>query len=155
MDKIVEKISDIIIDKNLKLSVAESLTGGLLGSEFVSFSGASNFFVEGVVAYSNEAKINRLGVKKETLEEYSAVSEEVAKEMAIGVAKNLNTNISISTTGVAGPNTDGINEVGLVFIGIYINKQVYIYKCNFKGDRQSIRKQTVEYALNELYEKLK
>lgn len=151
---IIQKISEKLINNHLTISVAESLTGGLLSSKFVDFSGASSFFVEGVVTYSDEAKISRLGVKKETLQKFSAVSEEVATEMAIGVSKNLNTDIGISTTGVAGPNSDGINEVGLVFVGIYINEKVYVFRYNFSGNRNEIRNETVKYALNELYNKL-
>ena len=93
--------------------------------------------------------MNRLGVKKETLDKYGAVSSETAIEMAVGIAKNLNTNIGLSTTGVAGPG-GGTDEkpVGLVYIGIYINGDVKVKKCNFSGSRDKIRSRATNEALN-------
>ena len=112
-DRLETLIIDKLIKKNQTLSVAESCSGGLLASSFVNVSGASQVFLEGVVTYSNEAKIKRLGVKKETLEKYGAVSEETAREMVCG----LKTFAGISITGIAGP-TGGTKEkpVGLVYM---------------------------------------
>lgn len=148
-------IANMLIDRNMTISVAESCTGGMVSSTLINYPGISKVFVEGCVTYSNEAKIERLGVKKETLDKYGAVSEETAKEMAYGIASKFNTNIGISTTGIAGP--DGGSEkkpVGLVYMGIYINGKTYAIGQIFNGDRQMIRLRTTKTILNELRLKL-
>lgn len=108
----------MLIEKKLTIATAESCTGGLLSGRLINYPGISEVFMEGAVTYSNEAKMNRLGVKKETLESYGAVSSETAAEMAKGIAKTAGTNIGVSTTGVAGPG-GGTKEkpVGLVYVG--------------------------------------
>lgn len=132
------------------IAVAESLTGGLLSAKIVKVSGASNVFDCGVVSYSNDSKVGRLGVKSITLKEYGAVSYQTALEMAKGV-KNNNT-YSLSTTGIAGPNGDGVcNKIGVVFIGLSTPKETRAYGFKLDGDRESIRNQTVELALSILY----
>ena len=95
--------------------------------------------------------MNRLGVKKETLDRYGAVSEETAIEMAKGIAKNFNTDIGLSTTGLAGPG-GGTDEkpVGLVYVGMYIKGKMIVKKFNFTGSRQNIRVRTTKNLLNEL-----
>ena len=118
---ISQVVAKALLESGKTISVSESCTGGLLASAFIDNSGISEVFMEGAVTYSNEAKMNRLGVKKETLDSFGAVSEQVAMEMAEGIAKTARTNIGMSTTGVAGP--DGGTEekpVGLVYIGLYI-----------------------------------
>ncbi|MPM64072.1 Nicotinamide-nucleotide amidohydrolase PncC [bioreactor metagenome] len=111
--------------------------------------------MEGCVTYSNEAKMKRLGVKKETLDKYGAVSEQTAKEMAEGIAKQFNTNIGLSTTGIAGPEGGSIEKpVGLVYIGIYINGKTFVKKFIFNGNRQMIRLRATKNILNELRTKL-
>ncbi len=150
-----EEVAKIVVDKNMTIAVAESCTGGLVSSSLINYPGISSVFMEGCVTYSNEAKISRLGVKKETLDKYGAVSKETAKEMAEGIAKNFNTNIGLSTTGIAGPQ-GGTDEkpVGLVYIGIYINGKTTVKKFVFSGDRQSIRVKATKTILNELRLKL-
>jgi nicotinamide-nucleotide amidase len=108
-------------------------------------------FLESAVTYSNEAKHNRLGVNNETLEKYGAVSEETAREMAIGIAKTSGTDVSIVTTGIAGPG-GGTNEkpVGLVYVGVYVDGEVTIKKCIFKGNRSRIRLQATITGLDML-----
>jgi len=139
----------------MTISVSESCTGGLVSSSLINYPGISSVFMEGCVTYSNEAKISRLGVKKETLHKYGAVSEEIAKEMAEGIAKNFNTNIGLSTTGIAGPEGGSEEKpVGLVYIGIYINGETIIKKFVFNGNRQSIRLRATKNLLNELRLKL-
>ena len=119
---IEEVVSKILVEKNLTIATAESCTGGLVSSTLINYPGISSVFMEGCVTYSNESKINRLGVSENTLIKYGAVSEETAREMAEGIAKNLNTNVAISTTGIAGPGGGTTDKpVGLVYIGIYIN----------------------------------
>jgi len=144
-------VCKLLLEKNLTISTAESCTGGLVSATLINYPGVSSVFMEGCVAYSNEAKINRLGVKKETLDKFGAVSEETAIEMAEGIAKNFKTNIGLSTTGIAGPG-GGSNEkpVGLVYIGIYINGKTIVKKFIFEGNRQEIRLKATNSILNEL-----
>lgn len=130
-----------MLSNNLIVSVAESCTGGLLSAAIVSISGASKIFYEGIVAYSNDAKIDRLGVSEETLAEYGAVSAQTAREMAYGLLGG-EAEIAISVTGIAGP--DGGSEekpVGLVYIGIAGNgREPAAIENYFAGSREQIRK---------------
>ncbi|MBP3928415.1 MAG: nicotinamide-nucleotide amidohydrolase family protein, partial [Peptostreptococcaceae bacterium] len=146
-----EVVSKLLVEKNLTIAVSESCTGGMVSSNLINYPGISSVFMEGCVTYSNEAKMNRLGVKKETLDRYGAVSEETAIEMAKGIAKNFNTDIGLSTTGLAGPDggTDK-KPVGLVYVGIYIKGKMIVKKFNFTGSRQNIRLRTTKNLLNEL-----
>lgn len=146
-----DAVSKLLVEKNLTIAVAESCTGGLVSSSLINYPGISSVFLEGCVTYSNESKMKRLGVKKETLEEFGAVSEQTAIEMAEGVAKGLGANIGISTTGVAGPG-GGTEEkpVGLVYTAIYINGKTIVKKNIFNGDRRKIRLRATRDLLNEL-----
>ena len=139
-------------EKPLTISTAESCTGGMIASKLIEVPGISKNFIEGIVSYSNEAKIKRLKVKKETLEKYGAVSEEVAREMLAG----LKTDIGISTTGIAGPD-GGTKEkpVGLVYIGIKVKDEVKVFKRELKGDRNKIRQRAMMHALYNLLKILK
>ncbi|MDN5360503.1 MAG: nicotinamide-nucleotide amidase, partial [Thermotogaceae bacterium] len=140
-----------LIENNLTLSTAESCTGGLFSSTIVDVSGASKTFMGGFITYSNEEKINRLGVDSESLKKYGAVSSQTAKAMAKGVCKLVGTNIGISTTGIAGP-TGGTEEkpVGTVFIGLCYNGEVISKRFLFRGNRGKIRIRTVKMALKML-----
>ncbi|WP_343089805.1 nicotinamide-nucleotide amidohydrolase family protein, partial [Clostridioides difficile] len=146
-----DAVSKLLVEKNLTIAVAESCTGGLVSSSLINYPGISSVFLEGCVAYSNDSKMKRLGVKRETLEEFGAVSEQTAIEMAEGVAKGLKANIGISTTGVAGPG-GGTKEkpVGLVYTAIYINGKTIVRKNIFNGDRRKIRLRATRDLLNEL-----
>lgn len=139
-------------EKPLTISTAESCTGGMIASKLIEVPGISKNFIESIVSYSNEAKIKRLKVKKETLEKYGAVSEEVAREMLAG----LKTDIGISTTGIAGPG-GGTKEkpVGLVYIGIKVKDEVKIFRRELKGDRNKIRQRAMMHALYNLLKILK
>ena len=123
----------------------------MVSASLINYPGISSVFMEGCVTYSNEAKMKSLGVKKETLDVYGAVSPECAKEMASGVAARYNTNVGIATTGIAGPG-GGTDEkpVGLVYFGIYINGKVITKKYVFNGDRQGIRERATRTILNDL-----
>lgn len=143
-DRLESKVVELLKEKNLTISTAESCTGGMLASKLIDVAGVSEIFKEGIVSYSNEAKMKFLGVKKETLERYGAVSEETAKEMVMG----LQTDIGLATTGIAGP--DGGSEekpVGLVYMGIKIKDKIYVEKRVFKGDRNKVRERTVSHTL--------
>ncbi|MGL5327912.1 MAG: competence/damage-inducible protein A, partial [Peptostreptococcaceae bacterium] len=132
-----EVVAQTLVNKKLTISVAESCTGGMVSSTLINYPGISSVFMEGCVTYSNEAKIKSLGVKKETLDKFGAVSEETAIEMAKGIANRHNTNIGIATTGIAGPQ-GGSDEkpVGLVYLGFYINGKSYAKRYVFNGSRQ-------------------
>ncbi|MCC0718446.1 competence/damage-inducible protein A [Clostridioides sp. ZZV14-6105] len=146
-----DAVSKLLVEKNLTIAVAESCTGGLVSSSLINYPGISSVFLEGCVTYSNESKMKRLGVKKETLEDFGAVSEQTAIEMAEGIAKGFGANIGISTTGVAGPG-GGTEEkpVGLVYTAIYINGKTIVKKNIFNGDRRKIRLRATRDLLNEL-----
>ena len=139
-------------EKPLTISTAESCTGGMIASKLIEVPGISTNFIEGIVSYSNEAKIKRLKVKKETLEKYGAVSEEVAREMLAG----LKTDVGISTTGIAGPDGGTKDKpVGLVYIGIKVKDEVKVFKRELKGDRNKIRQRAMMHALYNLLKILK
>ena len=134
-------------EKPLTISTAESCTGGMIASKLIEVPGISENFIESIVSYSNEAKIKRLKVKKETLEKYGAVSEEVAREMLAG----LKTDVGISTTGIAGPGGGTKDKpVGLVYIGIKVKDEVKVFKRELKGDRNKIRQRAMMHALYNL-----
>lgn len=144
-------VARMLVESGLKISIAESCTGGLIASSLISYPGISSSLMEGCVTYSNEAKIHRLGVKKETLDKFGAVSRETAMEMATGIAKSLGVDIGISTTGIAGPNGESEKKpVGLVYFGVYNRGEVYSIKRIFTGDRNMVRNRATKFALNEI-----
>ena len=130
------------------LVTAESLTGGGIGAALTSVSGSSAVYKGGIISYTNAVKNRILGVPQEVLDQYGAVSEPVAKAMAEGVRSLLEADISVSVTGLAGPGGDEYgNPVGTVFIGYSDADLTEVKHFLFCGDRESIRKQTVEEAL--------
>lgn len=145
---IEDTVARLLIKKDLTISTAESCTGGLLAGKLINYPGISQVYMEGVITYSNEAKMSRLGVKMETLDSFGAVSEETAREMAIGIVKSAETDIGVSVTGIAGPG-GGTSEkpVGLVYVGLNIKGIVKVKKFNFTGSREQIRNKTVVSAL--------
>ena len=144
-------VANLLVENNFTISIAESLTGGKITSMLVEKSGISNSLLEGIVCYSNDSKVRTLGVKEESLEKFGAVSEEIATEMVLGVAKRMNSDFAIATTGIAGPNSDESGKpVGLVYIGIYAFGEVSVKKCIFTGDRELIRYRTSIEALDEV-----
>ena len=150
-DKLEQVIADLLIQNNLTVSTAESCTSGLLASRLTDVPGSSQYFKGGSVCYSNELKINDIGVDKDLIEKYGAVSEEVAESLAKNIAKKNNTDIGIGITGIAGP--DGGTEkkpVGLVFVGIFYKNNLYIKKYNLTPDRITNRELTVTLCLNEI-----
>lgn len=138
-------------ERRSTLSTAESMTGGLIASRIVSVPGASEFFIEGFITYSNSSKTERLGVSPLTLERHGAVSEAVCVEMAEGVRKRAGSDFGISTTGIAGPDgaTAG-KPVGLCFIGLSTVDKVYCTRRVLAGDRNSIRARAGSIALDML-----
>ena len=144
-------VANLLIENKFTIAIAESLTGGKISSMLVEKSGISEAFLEGIVCYSNKSKINTLGVREETLAKFGAVSEEVAKEMALGAAKRLGADFAVATTGIAGPNSDETDKpVGLAYIGIYAQGDISVRECLFTGDRELIRYRTSVEALEEV-----
>jgi nicotinamide-nucleotide amidase len=148
----LQNISKKFIDQNFLLSVAESCTGGLLAKKITDEPGSSAWFDCGFITYSNESKIRMLGVNKESIAEFGAVSLEIAQEMAIGVQKNSRAIFSISITGVAGPNGGSPEKpVGTVHVCFAFKGSVLKdYKLQLSGERSSIREQTVCFIIDEL-----
>ena len=144
----VELIS-ILKSKGLTISTAESFTGGSIASKLTSVSGASSVFYEGIVAYNENAKAKRLGVTVDTIKRCHPVSYEVALEMAKGLIESKNCQIGISTTGIAGPNSDESGfPVGLCYVGIAYKDNVTVYKFNLQGSRQEIVEKGSNLAIN-------
>lgn len=151
-----ETVGKILSERRETVAVAESCTGGLLGGEFTKISGSSNYFLGGVIAYSNDAKVNILGVKKETIQNFGAVSQETAKEMAENVRKKFNSTYGISITGIAGPTGGTTTKpVGTVWIGLSTPEDTFTKLFNFGGDRDINRERSVASALTMLYFHLK
>ena len=129
------------------VSTAESCTGGLVAARITSVSGASEAFKYGAVTYCNEAKNKILGVKKETLDSFGAVSAKTAEEMAAGVRKIMNAEIGVSVTGLAGPNGGEGKPVGLVYVAVNSDNYSEVTENHFSGDRISVRNQAADNAL--------
>jgi len=136
-EDLTEIIGQILIEKKLTLSTAESFTGGLISDGITNISGSSEYFIGGITTYSNESKMQHLGVKESTLQKFGAVSEQSAKEMITGVKKIFNTDCAISSTGISGPT--GATEtkpVGLCYLGAAYKDKIVVHKFNFGKDRR-------------------
>ncbi len=146
-------VGDYLRNKGWTLSIAESCTGGLISDRITDVSGSSDYFMGGMVNYSNESKAKHLGVPSNDMKKYGAVSSQVAKRMAQGVRKAFQTTFGLSTTGVAGP-TGGTKEkpVGLVFIGLAKGKKTWLKRLNLKGSRRDIKEKATEKSLEFFYE---
>ncbi len=137
------------------LVTAESLTGGGIGAAITAVPGSSAIYKGGIICYTNEVKHNILGVKSETLSEFGAVSAQTAAEMAAGARKLLNADIAVSVTGLAGPGADEFgNPVGTVFIGYSDYAKTVTKEFHFTGDRDAVRTQTIQAALNMILQNL-
>ncbi len=144
-----QHVITLLKEKQMTITTGESITGGAIAAALVNVPGASEVFGEGYITYSNEAKIKNLLVKKETLEQYGAVSEETAREMAEGACKVSGSNASLVVTGIAGPTGETPEKpIGLVYIGCCVNGVTTIKRCHFNGNRQKIRDCTVVTALD-------
>lgn len=153
---LVAELMKVLKEKDLKISAAESLTGGLFQEELTSFPGVSSVFKGGVVCYTNEVKRNVLKVKQETIEKHGVVSHECAKELAENVAALISTDIGISFTGVAGPDELEGKPVGTVYIGISIKgKPTVSEKLQLGGSREANRLRSVKYGCYYLIQHLK
>ncbi len=141
----------LLKQKSLTIAVAESCTGGNLSALLTSQSGSSAYFDRGFITYSNQAKIDMLGVKPTTLDKFGAVSEQVALEMARGVIKNSSTNISISITGIAGPSGSIKNKpVGMVCFGFCTLKRCFTSIKQFSGNRAEVVRASIDFVIKTL-----
>ncbi len=151
-----ERVFDVLKIKNLKLAVAESFTGGGVVNAIVKNSGVSEYLTEGLVTYSNESKISRLGVSERAIREHGAVSSTVAYQMAAGLLKGGKCDIAVATTGISGPNSDGTDKpVGLGFIAVGMKDGVHTYRFHFNGSREEIMETAKNTALFLTIKKLK
>ena len=143
-----EVVVELLKENYLTVTTAESCSGGLLSARLINVAGASDIFKEGFITYSNKAKRKYLGVKKGTLLKHTAVSEDVAKEMAKGAANEAKADCAVSITGIAGPDggTDK-KPVGTVFVACAIEGQAVSKEYHFTGDRQQVRNSAVTAAL--------
>lgn len=143
-----ERLVALLQEKKYHVSTAESCTGGLIASGIVDVSGASNVFEEGYVTYSNAVKEKLLGVSADTIERYTVVSSEVAKEMAKGTQERTGSELTISVTGYAGPGDaeDG-TKAGTVYIGTCYLGKTEAKGFLFEGDRRQVREQAAEEAI--------
>ena len=150
MKKLSQKIVKLLSKKKLKISFAESCTGGLLSSSITSIAGSSKVFTLGLITYSNQAKIKVLKVPRKIITKYGAVSYETSLAMVKNINKIAKTNISLSITGVAGPKGGTeLKPVGLVYIGIKKSNKILIKKYLFKNKKRNlIQRATVNKALN-------
>jgi len=150
-DTLEDAVAKLLINYNMTIATAESCTGGLLAHRLTNVSGSSKYLQGGVVSYSNEVKIAKVGVKEETLIAHGAVSEQTAGEMAVGIQKKFNTDVGIGITGIAGP-TGGTDEkpVGLVYIGLAIKEKLIVKRFLFLKDRKANKFLSSQTALNML-----
>ena len=148
MKIISKKVVKLLRKKALKISFAESCTGGLLSSSITSISGSSKVFTLGLITYSNQAKVKLLKVSPNILKKHGAVSYETCLSMVKNLSKISKTNVSISVTGIAGPNGGTRNKpVGLVYIGLKKGTKILVKKFNFKSKKRlSIQRSTVNEA---------
>ena len=146
---------DILTVRKLRLSCAESFTGGGIAKKIIEIPGASTVFFEGITAYANKAKVQRLNVSQTTINTYSAVSDQTAYEMACGLLETNNCDIALATTGIAGPMSEGDKPKGLCFIAVGYNKEIEIFKYYLKGDRQEITMTAINAAMFLAIKKIK
>lgn len=146
---IEQQIHNRMIGLGLRLATAESCTGGLIGHKITNVPGSSSYFLGGVVSYANQAKNRLLGVRQETLDRYGAVSRETVIEMAQGARNALEADVGIAVSGIAGPD-GGTTEkpVGLVWVGLSYSGVDLARAFHFQGDRQHIKEQAAQTALN-------
>lgn len=153
---LAEQLFRLLKLRRMKISVAESFTGGGVGKRLVEVPGVSEVYYEGLNTYSNSAKMQRLGVSELTLKQCGAVSAETAYKMAEGLLKSGNCDVAVSTTGIAGPRSDNTSKpVGLAYIGVGVGDDIAVYRFDFTGDRETITETAIVRALFLTYKKLK
>ena len=147
-------IIEVLKKHNLTISTAESLTGGMIASSICEISGASNYFKGGIVSYTKETKNKLLGLSLENIEKYGVYSFETVEAMALSIKEKTNSNIAISTSGVAGPGPDENILPGTVYYCFIINDKIVKEKKSFVGSRNEVRKEASIYAISKIIELL-
>ncbi len=155
MQNIEELVYELLKLHKITLTTAESATGGMIAATLINVPGISEFFQEGYVTYSNDAKVKMIGVDRTLIDAYGVVSREVAKNMAVSAAKTAGTDAALSVTGVAGPDGGTIEcPVGTVYIGCYLKGKTVVEHHLFNGDRLTVRKAATNRALALLAEQI-
>lgn len=148
-DTLVRSVGQLMTEKNLTIALAESLTGGMVSKQLSDLPGASQFFIGSVVCYHPRLKVQLCRVNAATIREHGIVSEAVAREMALGIQQVAGSDISISTTGYAGPSAPEL-DAGKVYVGFAIKNQLKVKFFRFDGNRDTVRIQTTMSALGYL-----
>ena len=152
----LQELRKILIEKRLTVSVVESCTGGMLAQHLTQYPGSSSYFDRGFITYTNQSKIDELGVNSSVIDEFGAVSLEVASEMVKGVNKKSKTSISIAITGIAGPGGATIGKpVGTVCFGFIVNGELITEKKLFSGGRDLIIQSSVNFAIECIFNQIK
>lgn len=156
MNNIEEQVYELLKLHNITLTTAESATGGMIASTLINVPGISEFFQEGYVTYSNDAKVKMIGVDGSLIDTFGVVSKEVAENMAISAAKTAGTDAALSVTGVAGPDGGTKDSpVGTMYIGCYLKGKTVVEHHLFIGDRLTVRKAAANRALELLVEQIR
>ncbi len=152
LDKKAEKVLEAFRRKNLMLVAAESCTGGMLSMVMTDIAGSSDVFERGFVTYSNEAKVESLGVDGKLIAKHGAVSAEVAEAMAKGAIAHSKAHVAVAITGVAGPGKSEKKPAGLVYIAFAMrnSEETAVFENNFEGAREDVRRRSVSFALTQL-----
>ena len=149
--RIVEQVKIIAISKDIRISTAESCTGGKLAESLTSIPGSSNFFDSSIIVYSNSSKVKLLGISQETINNYGAVSEKVVQEMTIGLLDRTGSDIGIAISGIMGPDADHTEkDIGTVWLSIRSKRKHLTKMLKLKGDRESNRQLSVLNGLTYL-----
>ena len=142
-------VGELLKEKKMMLSVAESCTGGLIGHRITSIPGSSLYFDRGATVYSNKSKVEMLGVRQETIDRYGAVSDQTVREMAKGIQRIAKTDIGLAVTGIAGPQGGTEDKpVGTVYIGLSVDDKIFSSQYRFSGERDKVKLNTSEMALD-------
>jgi PncC family amidohydrolase len=142
-------VGRLLLSQDLTLAVAESCTGGLIGDRITDVPGSSRYFAGGVIAYSDVVKVRMLGVRRQTLAEWGAVSEQTVKEMAAGVCRRFKAQVGVAVSGIAGPGGGTkVKPVGLVCICARVGKKVLVERYRFRGGRRAVKEQSAAAALH-------
>ena len=151
----VDSLARLLLEKKLQLVTAESCTGGLIAAACTDLAGSSAWFERGFVTYSNDAKMELLGVEERLLRRAGAVCEGVARAMVTGALAHSKAQVAVAVTGVAGPTGGSASKpVGTVWFGFAVPGQIITEKCRFAGDRAAVREATVRHAFTRLLELL-
>lgn len=155
LDHLLQQLASTLTELNLSLATAESCTGGGIGQALTSVSGSSAWYLGGVIAYSNGVKTSLLRVPSALIEQYGAVSEQVAAAMVSGTSSLIGSDLSVSTTGIAGPDGGSAEKpVGTVCFGWYVKGAVHTETVCFPGSRSEVREQSVCFSIKRLIEQL-